>query len=189
LGAGSTLVVGGDGRYLNREAVQTILKMAAANGVARVVVGQGGLLSTPAASHLIRQGAAGGIILSASHNPGGPDGDFGIKYNVANGGPAPERVTEAIFRRSQQIAKYSTVEAPDLPLDNIGTAQLGEMIVEIIDPVADYAELMERIFDFDRLRELFRGGFRLRFDAMHAVTGPYATEIFERRLGAPPGTT
>src|SRR5205823_10159502 len=188
--SGRTLVLGGDGRFFNREAVQIILRMAAAHGVAKVLVGRGAILSTPAVSCVIRKrGAFGGIVLSASHNPGGPDGDFGIKYNIANGGPAPERVTEAIFRRSQQIAKYSTVEAPDLPLDNIGTAPLGEMIVEIIDPVADYAELMERIFDFDRLRELFRGGFRLRFDAMHAVTGPYATEIFERRLGAPPGTT
>ena len=187
--AGKTLVVGGDGRFFNPEAAQIILRMMAANGVARVLIGRGGLLSTPAVSAVIRKhGAFGGIVLSASHNPGGPDGDFGIKYNVANGGPAPERVTEAIYRRSQQIAAYRTVEAPDLPLDRVGTTQLGTMTVEIIDPIADYAALMERIFDFDRLRELFRGGFRLRFDAMHAVTGPYAREIFERRLGAPSGT-
>ena len=187
--AGKTLVLGGDGRFFNAEAAQIILRMMAANGVARVLVGRGGLLSTPAASALIRgRGAFGGIVLSASHNPGGPDGDFGIKYNVANGGPAPERVTEAIYRRTPQIAAYRTIEAPDLPLDRLGTARLGDMDVEIVDPVADYAALMERIFDFDRLRDLFRGGFRLRFDAMHAVTGPYAREIFERRLGAAPGT-
>jgi phosphoglucomutase len=154
-----------------------------------VLVGRGGLLSTPAASAVIRKHRAfGGIILSASHNPGGPDGDFGIKYNTANGGPAPERVTEAIYRQTQRVAAYRTIEASPLPLDRVGTARLGAMIVEIIDPVADYAELMERIFDFDRLRDLFRGGYRLRFDAMHAVTGPYAVEIFERRLGAAPGT-
>ena len=187
--AGKTLVLGGDGRFFNAEAAQIILRMMAANGVARALVGRGGLLSTPAASAIIRgRGAFGGIVLSASHNPGGPDGDFGIKYNVANGGPAPERVTEAIYRRTQHIAAYRTIEAPDLPLDRIGTARLGDMTVEIIDPVADYAALMERIFDFDRLRELFRGGFRFRFDAMHAITGPYAREIFERRLGAAPGT-
>jgi phosphoglucomutase len=187
--AGKTLVLGGDGRFFNDEAAQIILRMMAANGVARVLVGRGGLLSTPAASAVIRRrGAFGGIILSASHNPGGPDGDFGIKYNIANGGPAPERVTEAIFHCSQRLASYRIIEAPDLPLDRIGTFRLGSMTVEIIDSIADYAALMERIFDFDRLRELFRGGFRLRFDAMHAVTGPYAREIFERRLGAPPGT-
>jgi phosphoglucomutase len=187
--AGKTLVLGGDGRFFNAEAAQIILRMMAANGVARVLVGRGGLLSTPAASAIIRgHGALGGIVLSASHNPGGPEGDFGIKYNVANGGPAPERVTEAIYRHTQRIAVYRTIEAPDLPLDRIGTARLGDMTVEIVDPVADYAALMERIFDFDRLRDLFRDGFRFRFDAMHAVTGPYAREIFERRLGAPPGT-
>jgi phosphoglucomutase len=187
--AGKTMVLGGDGRFFNDEAAQIILRMMAANGVARVLVGRDGLLSTPAASAVIRKHHAfGGIILSASHNPGGPDGDFGIKYNVANGGPAPERVTEAIFHHSQRLASYRIVEAPDLPLDRIGTFRLGSMTIEIIDSIADYAALMEQIFDFDRLRELFLGGFRLRFDAMHAVTGPYATEIFERRLGAPPGT-
>ena len=187
--AGKTLVLGGDGRFFNKEAAQIILRMMAANGVARVLVGRGGLLSTPAVSVLIRdRGAFGGFVLSASHNPGGPDGDFGIKYNVANGGPAPERVTEAIYRHTTQIAAYRTIEASDLPLDQIGTARLGDMDVEIVDPVADYAALMERIFDFDRLRELFRGGFRFRFDALHAVTGPYAREIFERRLGAAPGS-
>jgi phosphoglucomutase len=187
--AGKTLVLGGDGRFFNVEAAQIILRMMAANGVARVLVGRGGLLSTPAVSTVIRgRGAFGGLVLSASHNPGGPNGDFGIKYNVANGGPAPERVTEAIYRCTTHIAAYRTIEAPDLPLDRTGTARLGDMTVEIIDPVADYAALMERIFDFDRLRDLFRSGFRFRFDALHAVTGPYAREIFERRLGAVPGT-
>lgn len=187
--AGKTLVLGGDGRFFNDQAAQIILRLMAANGVGRVLVGRGALLSTPAASAVIRKHRAfGGLVLSASHNPGGPDGDFGIKYNVANGGPAPERVTEAIYRRSQQIAAYRTIDAAPLPLDKLGAARLGDMTVEVIDPVADYAELMERIFDFDRLSGLFRGGFRLRFDAMHAVTGPYAREIFERRLGAPAGT-
>jgi phosphoglucomutase len=187
--AGKTLVLGGDGRFFAGEAAQTIIRMAAANGVGRLLVGRGGLLSTPAASALIRKHQAfGGIILSASHNPGGPDGDFGIKYNIANGGPAPERVTDAIYRHSRQIAAYRTIEAPPLPLDRLGETSLAGMTVEIVDPVADYAALMERIFDFDRIRDLFRAGFRFRFDAMHAVTGPYALEIFERRLGAPPGT-
>ncbi len=187
--AGKTLVLGGDGRFFNDAAVQIILRMMAANGVGRVLVGQGGLLSTPAASAVIRKHRAfGGIILSASHNPGGPDGDFGIKYNIANGGPAPQSVTDAIYRETRRVAEYRTINADDLPLDRLGPSRLGEMDVEVIDPVADYAELMERIFDFDRLWDLFRGGFRLRFDAMSAVTGPYAREIFERRLGAPAGT-
>jgi phosphoglucomutase len=186
---GQTLVLGGDGRFFNDRAIQTIIRMAAANGVARLLVGRGGLLSTPAASAIIREREAfGGIVLSASHNPGGPDGDFGIKYNVANGGPAPERVTEAIYRRTQTLGAYRTVEAADLPLDRDAAMTLGDMEVTVIDPVAEYAALMEKIFDFDRLRDLFRGGFRLRFDAMNAVTGPYAREIFERRLGAPAGT-
>lgn len=187
--AGKALVLGGDGRFFNKEAAQTILRMMAANGVAHAIVGRSGLLSTPAASALIRRhGTFGGIVLSASHNPGGPDGDFGIKYNVANGGPAPERVTETIYRRTQHIAAYHTIEAADLSLDRLGTARLGDMTVEIIDPVADYASLMERIFDFNQLRDLFRNGFRFRFDAMHAVTGPYAREIFEHQLGAAPGS-
>ncbi|HVH78721.1 MAG TPA: alpha-D-glucose phosphate-specific phosphoglucomutase [Stellaceae bacterium] len=186
--AGKTLVLGGDGRFFNDRAIQIIIRMAAANGAGRLLIGRGGLLSTPATSALIRQHQAfGGIVLSASHNPGGPDGDFGIKYNVSNGGPAPERVTDAIYRRTQSIVAYRTIDAGDLPLDKIGATQLGGMEIEIIDPVADYAALMERIFDFDRLQALFRGGFRLRFDAMHAVTGPYAREIFERRLGASSG--
>lgn len=187
--AGQTLVLGGDGRFFNDRAIQTIIRIAAGNGVARLLVGRGGLLSTPATSAVIREHQAfGGIILSASHNPGGPDGDFGIKYNIANGGPAPERVTEATYRRSQVIDAYRMVEAAPLPLDRVASLRLGAMEVTVIDPVADYAALMERIFDFDRLRALFRGGFRLRFDAMNAVTGPYAREIFEHRLGAPPGS-
>ena len=186
---GQTLVVGGDGRYYNREALQIILRMAAANGFGRVLVGQSGILSTPAASCVIRKyGAFGGIILSASHNPAGPDADFGIKYNIGNGGPAPERITNAIHQRSQVINRYYTLAADDLDLDQCGAQSLGGMRVQVIDPVADYADLMERLFDFDLLRAQFQQGFRMCFDAMHAVTGPYAKDILERRLGAPSGT-
>jgi phosphoglucomutase len=186
---GATLVVGGDGRYYNRVAIQVILRMAAANGIGHVLVGQGGILSTPATSCVIRKhGAMGGFILSASHNPGGPDGDFGIKYNIANGGPAPEKITEAVFRRSTEIDRYLIEDGNDIDLDSLGTARIGDMSVEVIDPVADYAELMERLFDFNAIRGLFDSGFRMRFDAMHAVTGPYAREIIENRLGATPGT-
>jgi phosphoglucomutase len=186
---GKTLVIGGDGRYFNREVVQIALKMAAAAGFGRVLVGRGALLSTPAASNIIRKnGAFGGIILSASHNPGGPHEDFGIKYNAGNGGPAPEKMTEAIFERTRTIRRYRICEAPDVDLDTLGARRLGEMTVEVIDPVADYAALMEEIFDFTAIRALFASGYRMRFDAMHAVTGPYATEILERRLGAAPGT-
>ena len=187
--AGKILVLGGDGRFFNDHAIQIIIRMAAANGVGRLLVGRDGLLSTPATSAVIRgRRAFGGIILSASHNPGGPDGDFGIKYNAENGGPAAERITEAIYRRSQTISAYRTIESADIPLGRIGATRVGGMELSVIDPVAEYAALMERIFDFDRLRALFRGGFRLSFDAMSAVTGPYAREIFERRLGAPAGT-
>lgn len=186
---GSTLALGGDGRYLNREAIQVILRMAAANGWGRVLVGQGGILSTPAASCVIRKYATvGGLILSASHNPGGPDGDFGIKYNIANGGPAPEKVTEAIYAKSKALAQYRILDAADIDLDRLGEQHLGEMAVEIIDPVADYADLMQSLFDFAAIRELLAGGFGVCFDAMHAVTGPYARDILERRLGAPAGT-
>lgn len=186
---GATLVVGGDGRFLNREVVQTTLKMAAANGFGRILVGRGGLLSTPAASCVIRKrGAIGGVVLSASHNPGGPEGDFGIKFNVSHGGPAPESVTDAIHRRTQAIAEYRTIEAPDLDLDTLGETRLGDAVVEVIDPVSDYAALMETLVDFEAIRALFRSGFRMRFDAMSAITGPYAHEILERRLGAPQGT-
>ncbi|HUT41205.1 MAG TPA: alpha-D-glucose phosphate-specific phosphoglucomutase [Gammaproteobacteria bacterium] len=187
---GGTLVLGGDGRYYNRQAIQIILRMAAANGVTKVLVGQGGLLSTPAASCVIRKYRAnGGIILSASHNPGGPDEDFGIKFNTANGGPAPEGVTEAIFTRSREITGYRTLTAEDIDLDTLECVTLGNTHVEIIDPVADYAALMEDLFDFARIRELFgAGAFRMRFDAMHAITGPYARRILEDLLGAAPGT-
>ncbi len=187
--AGTTLVIGGDGRYHNRTVIQTAIRMASANGYARVLVGAGGILSTPAASHVIRKyGASGGLILSASHNPGGPDEDFGIKYNIANGGPAPEKVTDAIYARTQQIDRYLTVEADDIDLDTLGTVTVGGMAVEVIDPVSDYAALMESLFDFDAIRAAVSGGFTMAFDAMHAVTGPYATEILERRLGFAPGT-
>ncbi|MDP1982634.1 MAG: alpha-D-glucose phosphate-specific phosphoglucomutase, partial [Sulfuritalea sp.] len=187
--AGTTLVLGGDGRYYNREAIQIILKMAAANGFGKVLVGQGGILSTPAASAVIRKYSTyGGIILSASHNPGGPDGDFGIKYNTGNGGPAPEKITDAIYARSRELGSYRIVDAGDVVIDQLGVQALGAMQVEVIDPVADYAELMESLFDFSAIRALLAGGFRLCFDAMHAVTGPYAHEILERRLGAPPGS-
>ena len=186
---GKTLVLGGDGRYLNREVIQTVLKMAAANGFGRVLVGRGGILSTPAASHLIRSaGAFGGLILSASHNPGGPDEDFGIKYNIGNGGPAPEKVTDAIAARSLVIDRYKIIDGADVDIDRLGVRQLGEMVVEVVDPVAAYADLMESLFDFGAIQALIAGGFSMAFDSMSAVTGPYATEIFERRLGAPAGT-
>ncbi|MEJ2552948.1 MAG: alpha-D-glucose phosphate-specific phosphoglucomutase [Gammaproteobacteria bacterium] len=187
---GQTLVLGGDGRFYNHHAVQIILKIAAANGFGRVLVGQHGILSTPAASCVIRKhGAFGGIILSASHNPGGPQGDFGIKYNTGNGGPAPEKITEAIYQRSREIRSYHIVDSDDVPLDSLGTHQLEEMRVDVIDSVADYARLMEDLFDFDQIHGLFNSGlFTMRFDAMHAVTGPYAHFILEERLGAPPNT-
>lgn len=188
-GACRHLVVGGDGRYFNRDAIQTILRMAAAHGVERVLVGQGGILSTPAVSCVIRKhGAQGGIVLSASHNPGGPDGDFGIKYNIDNGGPAPEKITDAIFAHTQTITQYRISDASVVDLDVLGTTRLENMLIEVIDPVADYAELMKRLFDFDAIRGLFAGGFRMRFDAMHAVAGPYASTILEGILGAPAGT-
>ncbi len=186
---GRTLVLGGDGRFHNRTAVQTILKMAAANGFGRVMVGQGAILSTPAASCVIRKYQTfGGIILSASHNPGGPDEDFGIKYNIAAGGPAPEKVTEAIYGHTQTISQYRILDAADMDIDTIGEARLGDMVVQVFDPVADYAALMEELFDFPAIRGLFAGGFKMCFDAMSAVTGPYAREILETRLGAAAGT-
>jgi phosphoglucomutase len=186
---GRTLLIGGDGRYFNREAIQTILKMAAANGVARAIVGRDGLLSTPAASAVIRaRGTDGGLILSASHNPGGPDGDFGVKYNIPAGGPAPEGITSAIHARTTEIREYRILRSDDVDLGAEGEVRLGDMVVEVIDPVAIYAELMRGLFDFDAIRAMFAGGFRMRFDAMHAVTGPYATAILEGELGAPEGT-
>jgi phosphoglucomutase len=188
--SGGILVLGGDGRYYNRQAVQIILRMAAANGVSQVLLGQGGLLSTPAASCVIRKyQAQGGIILSASHNPGGPDEDFGIKFNVANGGPAPEKVTDAIYQRTREIDSFRTIEAQDIDIDLPGTQVLGGMSVKVIDPVDDYAQLMRELFDFDAIHQLFNSGvFRMRFDAMHAITGPYARRILEQLLGAEPGT-
>ena len=186
---GATLVLGGDGRFYNRTAIQTILKMAAANGFGKVMVGQGGILSTPAASCVIRKYKTfGGLILSASHNPGGPEGDFGIKFNGSNGGPATETVTEAIFTRSKSITGYRILDAAEVALDTPGTATLGDMQVEVIDPVNDYAELMESLFDFAAIRALLKDEFRIKFDAMHAVNGPYAKEILEVRLGAPAGS-
>ena len=186
---GKTLVLGGDGRYFNSTAIQIILKMAAANGFGKVMVGQDGILSTPAVSCIIRKyKTVGGIILSASHNPGGPNGDFGIKYNIGNGGPAPEKVTNAIFSRSKAISEYKIVDAPDVDLGRLGTSEMNGMTIEVIDPVTDYAELMQSLFDFDAIRNMFASGFTLRFDAMHAVCGPYATRIMEGMLGAPTGT-
>ena len=189
-GSGHTLVIGGDGRFYNREAIQLIIRMAVANGFSRLLVGQGGILSTPAASCVIRKNKAfGGIILSASHNPGGPSEDFGIKYNAANGGPAPEKITNEIYQHTEKIKEYFSLQSEDVNLDSLGNHQIGEAQVEIIDPVADYADLMESIFDFPAMSSLLSGGeFRMCFDAMHAVTGPYATEILEKRLGAPGGT-
>ena len=187
--SGKTLVIGGDGRYFNREAIQKAIRIALANGFGRIVVGRGGLLSTPAASALIRSlEAYGGIILSASHNPGGPEGDFGVKYNVGNGGPAPEKITDAIFARTQTIAIIKTLDAPDVDIDTLATIKLGDGTVEIVDPVVNYAALMRTLFDFDAIRALFASGFRMRFDAMHAITGPYAHAILEGELGAAAGT-
>jgi len=187
--AGETLVIGGDGRFYNREVIQIAIKMAAANGFGRVLVGRGGILSTPAASNVIRKNKAfGGIVLSASHNPGGPTEDFGIKYNVGNGGPAPEKITDAIFARTKAIDSYRIADVPDVNLDLEGTHEVEGMTVTVIDPVADYAELMESLFDFEAIRALLAGGFRIIFDAMSAVTGPYAKEILENRLGAAKGS-
>ena len=187
--AGKTLVVGGDGRFYNREVVQKILKMAAAAGFGRIKVGQGGLMSTPAVSAVIRKyGAFGGIVLSASHNPGGPDGDFGIKYNIGNGGPAPEKITDAVFARTKSISEFKIADVPDIDIDKLGETAIGDTIVEVVDPVADYAELMGKLFDFDAIRDLFKSGFTMRFDAMSAITGPYARRIIEEQLGAAAGT-
>lgn len=187
---GKTLVLGGDGRYFNDVAIQIILRMAAAAGFGRVLVGRQGILSTPAASAVIRKrGAFGGIILSASHNPGGPENDFGIKYNLGNGGPANETFTDAVYQRTQEISVYRLVASMDVDLDHLGETRIGEMIVSVIDPVADYAELLESLFDFEQIaRLLARPDFRMRFDAMHAVNGPYGHAILEGRLGAPQGT-
>lgn len=186
---GQTLVLGGDGRFHNRIAIQTIVKMAAAHGFRKVLVGRGGLFSTPAISAAIRKHRAyGGIVLSASHNPGGADGDFGIKYNIGNGGPAPEAVTDAIYARTTTIGAYRISDAPDIDLDAVGEWRMEGTSVEVIDPVADHAELMQGLFDFDAIRALFARGFTMRFDAMNAIAGPYAKAILEDTLGAPAGT-
>ena len=186
---GKTFVVGGDGRYFNAQAIQTILKMAAANGAARVIVGQNGLLSTPAASHLIRLNKTdGGLILSASHNPGGIDEDFGVKFNTPNGGPAPEAITDRIFEQTQALSSYAIIDAADADLGTVGGAQMADMRIDVVDPVSDYQDLMETLFDFDAIRGLFAAGFTMRFDAMHAVMGPYATAVLEGAVGAPEGT-
>jgi phosphoglucomutase len=188
--AGGTLVVGGDGRYGNREAIAVIARMAAAHGVARLITTSGGILSTPAASHLIRQhGAVGGVILSASHNPGGPDGDFGVKINGANGGPTPESITDAIYATTLKLDGYRICEGGSDPdLSAPGHCRIGDLQVDVIDGVDDYVALMQRLFDFDQIGDLLRGDFPMAFDAMHAVTGPYASRIFEAVLGAPAGT-
>ena len=188
--AGGTLVVGGDGRYGNRQAIAVIARMAAAHGVARLITTTGGILSTPAASHLIRQhGAVGGVILSASHNPGGPDGDFGVKINGANGGPTPESITDAIYAATQTLDGYRICEGGSDPdLSTPGRSSIGDLQVDVIDGVDDYVALMQRLFDFDQIGDLLRGDFPMAFDAMHAVTGPYASRIFEEILGAPAGT-
>ncbi len=186
---GKTYVVGGDGRFFNAQAIGTFIRMAAANGAARLVIGQDGLLSTPAASNLIRKTAAdGGLILSASHNPGGESGDFGVKYNVANGGPAPESITDAIHARTRDISQYRIAREPAGDIGTLGSYRLGEMQVDIVDPVADYEALMQDLFDFDAIRDLFAGGFAICFDAMHAVTGPYALRILQEVLGAREGS-
>lgn len=187
---GAMLTVGGDGRYYNRQAIQTIIKMAAANGFSRVIVGQGGILSTPAVSNVIRKYQTfGGMILSASHNPGGPQGDFGIKYNIQNGGSAPEKITEAVYAQTKVITEYKVAELPEINIDIIGETECGDIngapfIVQVIDAVSDYADLMQSLFDFPAIKKLLASDFKMKFDAMHAVTGPYATEIFINRLGA-----
>jgi phosphoglucomutase len=188
-GTGKTFIVGGDGRFFNKDAIQTIIKMAAGNGAAGVIVGQNGILSTPAASHLIRLNKAdGGFILSASHNPGGIDEDFGVKFNAQNGGPAPEGLTAKIFDATTSIGHYKTVDVDDVNLSSIGTTHYRDMQIHVVDAVTDYQALMETLFDFAAIRALFASGFTMRFDAMHAVTGPYATAILEQTLGAAAGT-
>ena len=188
LGPNDTLIVGGDGRFFNTQAIQIIVRIAAANGITRLVIGRDGLLSTPAASHLIRLSGAGGIILSASHNPGGVNGDFGIKYNTSNGGPANEQFTNAVAKRAGEITSYKLADIGETSLGTVGVRQVDSLRIEVVDPVTEYATLMESLFDFNAIRLLFAQGFRMRFDAMHAITGPYAKEILERKLGATAGT-
>ena len=186
---GKTLVIGGDGRFFGAEAAQNIIKIAVANRFGRIIIGQNGLLSTPATSYVIRKyHAFGGLILSASHNPGGPDGDFGIKYATKSGGQCSSQISDAIYARTREISEYKIFEAPDIDLSKTGMQKLGEMEIEVIDPVKDYVEMMEGIFDFAAIKKLFQNGFTMVFDAMNAVTGPYALKIFEEILGAPKGT-
>jgi phosphoglucomutase len=186
---GKTLVIGGDGRFHNRVVIETAIRMAAANGFGEIITARGGLLSTPAASNIIRKYKAfGGIVLSASHNPGGPDGDFGIKYNASNGGPAPEKITDAIFAETKTISQYAIDDALNFSIDKIGSFDLGSITLRVIDPVADYQHLMETLFDFDVIRDHIKRGFTLRFDAMSAITGPYATAILEGALGSATGS-
>lgn len=183
---GKTLIIGGDGRYHNREAIYTAIAMAAGNGIAKVIVGQGGILSTPAASNLIRvHNAAGGLLFTASHNPAGPDGDFGIKFNIAGGGQAPEALTGKLYEVSRQITRYRIFEGANVDLDRRGSQQLGDTLIDVVDSVDDYARLQQSLFDFDRIRDWFKRGGRITFDAMHAVTGPYARRILVEQLGAP----
>jgi len=187
--AGKALVIGGDGRFWNKEVIQVAIRMAAANGFGTVIVGQNGLLSTPAASHVIRHHKAfGGLVLSASHNPGGPDGDFGIKYNMGNGGPAPEKITDAVFAKTKTIKAYKISDSKDVDLSRLGNVSVADMTVTVIDPVADYAALMQQLFDFDAIRSLFASGFKMKFDGMGAITGPYGKVILEDMLGALRGT-
>ncbi len=186
---GQTYIVGGDGRFYNDVAIQKLIKMAAANGIGKLIIGQNGFLSTPASSKLILKNKTdGGFVLSASHNPGGPDGDFGIKYATASGGQAPSSVSDAIYKNTLNIKEYKIMDVPDIDLSKIGTQKLGDMVIEIIDPVKDYVEMMESIFDFPAIKKLFANGFTMRYDAMNAVTGPYALRIFEEILGAPKGS-
>lgn len=186
---GLTFILGGDGRYYNKIAIQKIIKMSAANGMKKVIVGQNGFISTPASSHvLLMNKADGGFVLSASHNPGGINGDFGIKYAVASGGQCPTAVSDKIYEISKTITEYKTLDVPDVDLSRLGTQKLDNMEIEVIDPVKDYVDMMEHIFDFEALKKLFAGGFTMVFDAMNAVTGPYARRIFEEILGAPEGS-
>ena len=186
---GKTYVVGGDGRYYNDTAIQKFIKMAAANGVAKLIVGQKGFMSTPAGSNvLLKNKTNGAFIFSASHNPGGPDADFGVKYSDETGGQVPTSITDAIYKNSQTISEYKIFDSADIDISKIGTQQLGEMVIEVIDPIKDYVEMLEGIFDFNALKQLFKSGFTMKFDAMNAVTGPYAKRIFEEILGAAAGS-
>ena len=186
---GKTFILGGDGRFYNDIAIQKLIKMAAANGIGKLIVGQNGFLSTPASSNLILKNKTdGGFVLSASHNPGGPDGDFGLKYATTSGGQCPSAVSDKIYENTKNIKEYKIMDVPDIDLSRLGTFKLGEMVIEVIDPVKDYVEMMENIFDFSALKQLFANGFTMRYDAMNAVTGPYALRIFEELLGAPKGS-